>query len=719
MALMVVGPVFASPAAAASFPQPSPTPDSPVVVDGTHFPALQEINERLQKTAPDGVLSSLSVAHPTPPLGTSVGFWSWDFAYGSFHALTATLKASGEYVDIYIENQYPVAQSVISEMARLADATVLRERQAFGMEPSPGVDGNRHVTILLLNIRDGQFYAAGGPLVGGYFWYLNQYTQANLDSWYPGAGYKSNEREMIFVDCLATMPGTRESYQVLAHEFQHMIHWNLDFDEDGWLNEGMSNLAASLSGFGLPTGHAQAFLNAPNKTLTSSTANPLADYGGYGLFGLYLWEKYGGDAFTKDLVSTAANGAASIDAVLARRQQRDRFAQVVAHWAVANFLDDPNLFAYQGIDITPNAGDGVRTLRRPPVAAAHTTYPSGVVTTTVAAWAAEYITLGNLGQGDLVITMTAGMSTIITINVITSTSSSFATGTNTLREVTLQPRQTTTLRLAGAGAAFTSVLLIPVHVSQATQQGQFIYSAELIARATPSPTPSPTATVSPTPTQSPTPSPTATPVATATPAESEAPAPTATPTESTTPAESEAPAPTVTPTESATPPPTATPVAPTPIAYTMLINCGGTDYVAGETTVWKSDRAYSAGGAGYVGGQTNTVKKAIGATTDDVVYQNERWGLSAYKFDVPNGVYTVTLGFAETYYAKANSRVFDVKIGDRTVLTKFDIFAAASGADRAVTRTFRAEVSNGQLAVYFVDVKATATIQAISVESAE
>ena len=29
----------------------------------------------------------------------------------------------------------------------------------------------------------------------------------------------------------------------LAHEFQHMIHWANDRNEDTWVNEGMSDLA--------------------------------------------------------------------------------------------------------------------------------------------------------------------------------------------------------------------------------------------------------------------------------------------------------------------------------------------------------------------------------------------------------------------------------------------------------------------------------------------
>jgi immune inhibitor A len=35
----------------------------------------------------------------------------------------------------------------------------------------------------------------------------------------------------------------------MAHEFQHMIHWYRDRNEESWLNEGFSVLAELLNGF--------------------------------------------------------------------------------------------------------------------------------------------------------------------------------------------------------------------------------------------------------------------------------------------------------------------------------------------------------------------------------------------------------------------------------------------------------------------------------------
>ena len=39
---------------------------------------------------------------------------------------------------------------------------------------------------------------------------------------------------------------SEEAYSVLAHEFQHMIHWYTDANESTWMNEGFSVVAELL-----------------------------------------------------------------------------------------------------------------------------------------------------------------------------------------------------------------------------------------------------------------------------------------------------------------------------------------------------------------------------------------------------------------------------------------------------------------------------------------
>ncbi len=695
--------LIARPATAAPPPQSAPASETPTIVDGTHFPALEDINSRLLKGLPAPEPPQLDAVAATPAIGTNVKFWSWDFAVGVFYPVSATLQAIGQNVELYVDINNPIAANTIADIVSTADRAVEREHLAFGTEPNPGIDGNPRVTILILEIRDGQYYGAGAAMVGGYFWYLNQYTQSTIDRWYPGAGLKSNAREMVFVDAVAVMPGTRQFYQVLTHEFQHMIHWNYDPEEEGWLNEGSSNLAAQLTGHGLPEYHVQSFLDRPNKTLIRSSDDAMADYGGYGLFSLYLWENYGADAFTRELVRSTARGTASIDGVLARRGYGDRFPQALSHWAVANYLDDLAVYGYRSIDFLPRGGDSAAGFARPIARVAPSVYPNAV-STTVAAWGADYLAFGGFGQGDLALTLTAGINANFTVNIITSTSNSFVSGTNVLREVTLRAGTSTTVRLQGAGAAFSNVLVVPVHVSQIVDRGSFGIEANVIGR------PAATATLTPTPAASPTPTQTAT----AQPNPSPTPFPTATP--ATTPEPSHSATPAVA-TPQPSPSPTATQTAmPTP-GYTRRFDSGGKGLTDSLGQTWAADAPYAPGGAGYVDGVATTMLVPMAQTADVALYQTERYGLAAYKFDVPNGDYSVTLSFAENYFTAANKRLFDVKIGNDTVLANFDIFKAAGGSSRLYERSYTVAVRNSQIVVTFTNRKGSPTIQAISVEA--
>jgi len=122
------------------------------------------------------------------------------------------------------------------------------------------------------------------------------------------------------------------------------------------------------------------------------------------------------------------------------------------------------------------------------------------------------------------------------------------------------------------------------------------------------------------------------------------------------------------------------------------------------------------GSFGYVGGNTYAVTTAIANTDDDVLYQSERWGLTAYTFYLPNGEYRVELLFAELWYTESWDRVFNVKIQGTTVLSNFCPGAAAGGRFIAVSYQFPATVTNGRLTIEFVAVNHEPKISAIGVE---
>jgi hypothetical protein len=173
---------------------------------------------------------------------------------------------------------------------------------------------------------------------------------------------------------------------------------------------------------------------------------------------------------------------------------------------------------------------------------------------------------------------------------------------------------------------------------------------------------------------------------------------------------------TITATRTATPAPAATP-------FVTRVNAGGVVYTDAAGRKWKTDHAFISGGFGYVGGLTTTTAGHISGTGEEVLFQTARqWSTSAqpaYKFTVPNGVYTVRMRFAETALSHAGQRVFDIKIKGLTVLAGFDIYAAAGGAGKAVDRVFTVTVLNGMLPIQFGKVIGNPMVNAIEIVRAQ
>jgi hypothetical protein len=162
------------------------------------------------------------------------------------------------------------------------------------------------------------------------------------------------------------------------------------------------------------------------------------------------------------------------------------------------------------------------------------------------------------------------------------------------------------------------------------------------------------------------------------------------------------------------PPPPPPPASP---SYTQRVNIGGVGYTDAERNHWSADQAHKPGSWGYIGGTTYSNGNSIANTTDDPLYQSERYGNFSYKFDVPNGLYNVALHFAEIYWKNPGQRIFDVVIEGSRVIDRYDICAAA-GCSTALALTFPAvPVRDGQLNIDFVTVKDNAKVSAISITS--
>ncbi len=113
------------------------------------------------------------------------------------------------------------------------------------------------------------------------------------------------------------------------------------------------------------------------------------------------------------------------------------------------------------------------------------------------------------------------------------------------------------------------------------------------------------------------------------------------------------------------------------------------------------DVGYGTTGATNAYANFITTTGVTNAAPEDV-YRTERWGPMTYTIPnlTPGASFTVRLHFAEAAYAAAGDRHFNVAINGTTVLTNFDIFAAAGGEYIANVQSFTENAdSNGTITI--------------------
>ena len=256
----------------------------------------------------------------------------------------AELKYESDLVYFWVEVGVRVNQRELEDLARaFEDHMVPTNRAFFGDEWIPGIDNDPHIYIVYTgNI---------GSHAAGVF--------VSSDEVHPLADPQSNAAELFMVNSSNTSLGETYAYAVLAHEFQHMIHWYRDRNETSWINEGMSELATVLNGYE-HGGFVYEYLFDPDLQLNDWPNDQNATSPHYGaalLFVTYFLDRFGAEA-TQALVGDPANGLDSLDNTLAQLGITDPATSrpvgaddVVLDWAVANYVSDPAVadgrYAYQ------------------------------------------------------------------------------------------------------------------------------------------------------------------------------------------------------------------------------------------------------------------------------------------------------------------------------------------------------------------------------------
>ncbi len=269
-------------------------------------------------------------------LGDREDFWVTDTDTNETSQTTATLFYAGDIVYFWVEDGVSFDQDELNQLACTFETQIYPiDRNFFGSEWYPGIDNDPHIYIL---------YTTGmGVNVAGYF--------SSSDEIHPMATEYSNAHEMFLINADNQYLSDEYVYGVLAHEFQHMIHWYRDRNETSWINEGMSEVATLLNDY-VHTGFIELYMFEPDLQLNdwpNDENETTPHYGAAMSFLSYFLERFGAEA-TQALVADPANGMDSVDDVLRGLQITDPLTgqsidadSVVLDWMIANYLGDSSV----------------------------------------------------------------------------------------------------------------------------------------------------------------------------------------------------------------------------------------------------------------------------------------------------------------------------------------------------------------------------------------
>lgn len=293
-----------------------------------------DIVERL--TGAEDIPNVVSESAEPIEVGTTRTFWASNVDDNTNFQVEAELAYATDHVYFWVEQGVDYDEDALRDLVDEFENEVYpTNREFFGSEWNPGVDGDEHLYVL---------FARGlGFSIAGYF--------ASNDSYPPAVHEFTNSHEMFYLSADNLNLSDNFTYGVLAHEFQHMIHWNQDRNEETWLNEGFSELATLLNDYDVG-GFDHAYARQPDQLLSYWPSEPGTSAGHYGqafMFVTYFLQRFGSDA-TQALVSNPINGLDSIDAALNELGEVDEQTgspltadDVYRDFAAALLLQDPSL----------------------------------------------------------------------------------------------------------------------------------------------------------------------------------------------------------------------------------------------------------------------------------------------------------------------------------------------------------------------------------------
>lgn len=167
-------------------------------------------------------------------------------------------------------------------------------------------------------------------------------------------------------------------------------------------------------------------------------------------------------------------------------------------------------------------------------------------------------------------------------------------------------------------------------------------------------------------------------------------------------------------------PPEEPPPQPDPpdVPIPFRINSGSlVSFTDGSANTWVQDQFATSGNT------TNYGSIAIAGTTDDTLYQTERWQVGGFEYRIPvnNGTYDVTTFHAENVFNASSARVFDILMEGVEVISNYDPYVDAGNAKNAAASETASDivVSDGVLNIFYRAQTQNPQVNAIQITLAE
>ncbi|HKI53676.1 MAG TPA: hypothetical protein VJ987_06095, partial [Anaerolineales bacterium] len=274
----------------------------------------------------------LTVQSKEYKLGDKENFWISNSDTAEHNQITATLLYITPHSYFWAQEGARVDEGDMKKLMDTFENEIYpTDREFFGEEFNPGVDGDPHIFVI---------YASGlGSSVAGYF--------NSSDSYNPIVKEFSNGHETYMLSTTQNL-ADEYTYGVLAHEFVHMIQFASDRNDVSWLGEGFAEVGVFLNGYDVG-GKDWVYASDPDLQLTTwgdSVGNNGPHYGQAFSYLTYFLDRFGEEA-TQALTNNPENDIPSVDDTLANLGITDPLTgkiitadDVFMDWAAALYLKD-------------------------------------------------------------------------------------------------------------------------------------------------------------------------------------------------------------------------------------------------------------------------------------------------------------------------------------------------------------------------------------------